>query len=247
MKNFDLGQDTTTFETMRSMFPPPVNDVLRRPMYLGYAFPKNNSQEKESCNIYNQERKSKRRNRIMNDVASNDQNEEGIGEEEDISEEETLSTDILEYAFGEIIEASITPTIPVVEESLNWLEDIKLGRGTNGELLKTGDSIDAAFASVAARKSSSLFKMKQVKILDILENVLLPKFHFDNDQSTCGVDKIFKRQPEPIIAPVLKASAANRQILTQEFANSFDISKIPLGIVSSENNEDDLLRTTNRD
>ena len=249
MKNFDIGQDNlpTTFEMMRSMFPPPVNDVLTRPMYLGYAFPKNNTQEKESSNIYNNERKSKRRNSLMNEVPLNDQNEVEVSEEEDVLEEETFGTHIIEYAFGEIIEASITPTIPVVEESLKWLEDIKLGRGTNGALLKTGDSIDTAFASEAARKSSSLFKMKQLKILDILENDLLPKFHFDSDESVCGIDKIVKRHPEPIIAPVLKASAEKRQTLLQEFANSFDISKIPLDIVSSDNNEDDLLRTTNID
>jgi hypothetical protein len=190
LKNVNKVQDNLTpikhsFDSIRNFLPHPVNDLLTRPMFVTYAFPKNGSDEKESSNAYKKMRKNKRYSITTPD--------EDIEQEDMATTEEDVATDFQEYAFGNIIEASNTPTIPVVEKSLSWLLDRMQGRDANGEPVKTTDKINDALVAEAAKKSSTLYTLKKLKVQDICLNKLFQRATFKNpgrEENICQPGKL---------------------------------------------------------
>jgi hypothetical protein len=154
-----------------------------------------------------------------------------------------MNADIQEYAYGKVKETSSTPTIPVIKNSLDWIDDLKNGREANGEILKTTDGIDSALAEEKARKSSTLYKLKKLKVQDKCLNLLFKRFTFDNPKQspTIPVDgTIYIPHPEPIIVPVLKATKVKRQELMNEYSKQYDFSMIRLDKTVSEMDENDV-------
>ena len=246
LKNVNKVQDNLTpikhsFDSIRNFLPHPVNDLLTRPMFVTYAFPKNGSDEKESSNAYKKMRKNKRYSITTPD--------EDIEDEDMATAEEDVATDFHEYAFGDVIEASDSPTTPVVEKSLSWLQDRMQGRDANGESVKTTDKINDALVAEAEKKSSTLYTLKKLKVQDICLNKLFQRATFKNpgrEENTCLPGKLnMLAHPEPIIVPVLLATEERRQTLLEEYAKTYDLSKIRLDKPVNEMNESELLLATN--
>ena len=235
LRDEEVADSQYTFTEIRKMLPPPVNDLLSRPIFLGYAFPRNGSAEKKQCNTYKQHRKITRRVRNMMDLDEECQ--------EEIEEEGMTNAEIQEYAYGNVKETSSTPTIPVIKNTLDWIDDLKNGREANGEILKTTDGIDSALAEEKARKSSTLYKLKKLKVQDKCLNLLCNRFTFDNPNQSPTITRagtIYIPHPEPIIVPVLKATNDKRQELINEYLEQYDFSKIRLDKLVSEMDENDV-------
>ena len=175
--------DTTRFENIRKILPTPVDILLAKPMFSGYAFPKNNSTIKIAANEY---RFQKRKRRVL-ERSSSDLDDEI---EDDFVNPTEDNKELKEYAFGRVLEVSNTPVIPVVKMSLEWAADIKNGRDTNGELLKRADRIDAAFRGEAIRRSELCYKLKKLKVEDTCLNTSTDYCLFGLSKIVCGIEML---------------------------------------------------------
>ena len=98
----------------------------------------------------------------INEFVAHSQNDDASHHDIAILREELL--DIAEFALEGIIDASDSPTIPVVDLTMKWLQDIKNGRSRTGALLKRVDIIRKSIENEAKYKNSDAYLAKQIMV-----------------------------------------------------------------------------------
>ena len=147
-------------------------------------------------------------------------------------------TTLVEFSLHGYIDATDSPTIPVVERAMEWLGDIKNGRDVIGNKLKTADGIKRALVSEAEYLSSDIFIAQQIICHERPEsfcNKCLFKTMKEKDDIipegyTSSVKRLVQTEmPQPVVYPVLKATARLREKKKEELqSNGFDFENISL-------------------
>ena len=159
---------------------------------------------------------------------------------------------MIEYAVEGVIAANDTPPIEVVAYVTALVEDLKNGRDSRGVELMTIDGIDAAMEAEAKLRLSDVYRLKQLKVLDkmtqVLDKLAFKKKLSDKDppspNNSNTSDSIEGKEliqcPEPIIAPVLKATLRLREKRKEELLKIHDINKIDMEVEVRNVKESDL-------
>ena len=72
--------------------------------------------------------------------------------------------EMIELSVGESLDASDSPTIPVISRTMEFVTGItKDGRDINGAVMKTSHKVEKAIIAEAKHKSSDMFMAKQIK------------------------------------------------------------------------------------
>ena len=139
--------------------------------------PSNNSEEKKKQREYRQETgknnyagkkrkyktkknksKKKLRKNVSNDITRivTDQDNNGNVIASDTGALGDELNDLIEYALDrDIIDASDTIIIPVVEKTISWIQDIKKGRTRTGALVKEVKKLKSAITKNTEHKNSN--------------------------------------------------------------------------------------------
>ena len=263
--NADCPIIVTSFETIRHIFPTPVNELMVHPMIASFAHPTNPSSESEQTREVNRSRKHyakkvKHKNKF-NSLATilKHGDEELIYETRNAIKKLGVSLpeendELEEYSVGNILDASDTPILPVVSRSKEWLYNIKkLGVDMKGNKLKTADGVTNALIAEVEYRTSDLYCAKKFMIQEKFLK-LSSRFEFtalkggssdieNNDYGNEGDAQKKKKlpYPEPIIIPVLKATTEKRHHEQHLLGRQIDFQKIPLDRIMKDVELEDVL------